>query len=1014
MKDKRRLLGSVILAVLIVALAIVPILAVTASAADTTVTFNLGANGSASHNDGSSKTSYSETVSGYTLNITNVSNFYTGARDAKGNSCFKLGTSSKTGSFTISNVPDDVTSVVIYAGQYKANTSKVTVNGTNYTLSGSSNNGAYDAITVDTTSKKTVTFATASGGVRCMVNTIEFVIADSGSSESCIHANTSTATVPATKGEAGSITTTCKDCGEVVKTEAIPALGYSISFIVPDGAVAPTLPDTISAVMPEGPDAPDAFNKHEYEFAGWAKAVIDGETATAPTIYRAGSTVAITEDTTFYAVYTWSVGDTSAWELVTDASSLAVGKQIVIVASGSDKVMSTTQNGNNRGETTCTKADGKVTFGDAAQLIVLEEGTVSGTFAFNVGNGYLYAASSSSNYLRTQETKDANGSWKITITESGVATIQAQGGNTRNLFMYNDTNKIFACYGSGQKDVSIYMLTSGTSFYATTLGVAVCQHTSTSTSTIDPTCTDAGSETITCNDCNEIVGYEEIAPRGHSWGEGVQTTDPTCTVKGVSTFTCSNCDNVKTEAVDIIEHNYGDDNLCTMCGKLDPMSVDYSGRYYVATIRTSGNYFWMTYDLGTASTKRYQAVDTELTKLPGFIPDSEDLVYVFVLVKNDDGTYYMRAEGVDGDNYLYMTSNNGGAFTSEDNAQKLSVDKNKDGTFNIHFIDSDAERYLALNDDSRYNYFAWYTGECKDLSLVPVISEPTIIGAQVNVGVDLAIKYHVYLPEGYDIADFVLKITNAHGTVTEIADAVSNGNNTYVFTYDGIAPQCMSDLIDAELISGGKVVDSVMEYSIVKNAKNLASAKGATDKLKKLLADLLAYGKAAQAYVGDDHGIESYVTDEDIAAIGVAPSTAAPDENINEANRDLGDPKAPEQAYISGAGVRFGNEVQIYVSIKGDNAASAKVELGEEFYNVASVGGKYVVYLPGMSITEISEPLYIKLYIDGVDEPIHNITYGAYAYVYQMITKDPTAPIAKLAQALYNFAESANNYITEA
>ena len=70
-----------------------------ASAADTNIVFALGENGSASHADGSSKTSYSETVGGYTLSLTNVSNFYTDARDAKGNSCIKLGTStsSKTG-----------------------------------------------------------------------------------------------------------------------------------------------------------------------------------------------------------------------------------------------------------------------------------------------------------------------------------------------------------------------------------------------------------------------------------------------------------------------------------------------------------------------------------------------------------------------------------------------------------------------------------------------------------------------------------------------------------------------------------------------------------------------------------------------------------------------------------------------------------------------------------------------------------------------------------------------------
>ena len=140
------------------------------------IIFEFGNNGSASHSDGSSKTStsYTETNNGYTLNITNGTNLYTGARDAKGNSCIKLGASGKAGTFKFT-VPSDVTEVIIYAAKYKSNTTKVTVNGTSYTLSNASNDGKYDEIVVDTSTTKTVTFTTVSGGYRCMVNSIKFV-----------------------------------------------------------------------------------------------------------------------------------------------------------------------------------------------------------------------------------------------------------------------------------------------------------------------------------------------------------------------------------------------------------------------------------------------------------------------------------------------------------------------------------------------------------------------------------------------------------------------------------------------------------------------------------------------------------------------------------------------------------------------------------------------------------------------------------------------------------------------
>ena len=142
----------------------------------TLATFTFGANGSASHVDPNTKFSNgkSYTVNGYALTFSSATNCYDGGRDAKGNSCMKMGTSSKTGSFTVT-VADDVTEVVIYVAQYKANATKISVNGgAAQSITTASNNGEYTAIVIDTSVNKTFTFATVSGGVRCMIDTIEF------------------------------------------------------------------------------------------------------------------------------------------------------------------------------------------------------------------------------------------------------------------------------------------------------------------------------------------------------------------------------------------------------------------------------------------------------------------------------------------------------------------------------------------------------------------------------------------------------------------------------------------------------------------------------------------------------------------------------------------------------------------------------------------------------------------------------------------------------------------------
>ncbi len=151
------------------------------------------------------------------------------------------------------------------------------------------------------------------------------------------------------------------------------------------------------------------------------------------------------------------------YQLLTNISNLTVGSKVVIAASASNVAISSTQNNNNRGQASITKSSDKSSIsdpGDAVEVFMVEEGSVSGSFALKATKqaGYIYAASSSSNYLRTQTTKNANASWSITVTSAGVATIKAQGTNTRNWLRHNSSSSLFSCYGSGQADVVIYYI----------------------------------------------------------------------------------------------------------------------------------------------------------------------------------------------------------------------------------------------------------------------------------------------------------------------------------------------------------------------------------------------------------------------------------------------------------------------------------------------------------------------------------------------------------------------------
>ena len=151
--------------------------------------------------------------------------------------------------------------------------------------------------------------------------------------------------------------------------------------------------------------------------------------------------------------------------LVTDASALAEGDQIVIVAKNVDYVLSTTQNTNNRNAVAVTKNGNSVTLTANAEVLTLKAGTAAGSFAFAVADGsYLYAASETANHMKLTSTLDAKASFNIAIS-SGVATIKSVGNTARGMMCYNPnsngSNPLFSCYAettSCDPELQIYKL----------------------------------------------------------------------------------------------------------------------------------------------------------------------------------------------------------------------------------------------------------------------------------------------------------------------------------------------------------------------------------------------------------------------------------------------------------------------------------------------------------------------------------------------------------------------------
>ncbi|MBR5618761.1 MAG: hypothetical protein IKW76_03405 [Clostridia bacterium] len=115
-----------------------------------------------------------------------------------------------------------------------------------------------------------------------------------------------------------------------------------------------------------------------------------------------------------------------------------------------------------------------------------------------------------------------------------------------------------------------------------------------------PTCTEPGSVTFRCNECQIELRTYELAALGHTEGYTKVITAATCTTAGEKGTYCADCDKLmKTETIDALGHDYGSwykngDHLthsraCSRCMFKETANCEYSATVTPATC-TEGGY----------------------------------------------------------------------------------------------------------------------------------------------------------------------------------------------------------------------------------------------------------------------------------------------------------------------------------------------------------------------------------------------------------------------------------------
>lgn len=250
-----------------------------------------------------------------------------------------------------------------------------------------------------------------------------------------------------------------------------PSLNINFGAVEPSAIVEPqiitvTLQNVANATATLGGTNPEAFSINKTALVNGDQIAISVVSTAELGEYSATITISDDAEAAEAKVVNLSlsienvetpISTASRWEVAT-ASDIADGLEVLITGvKGENTYAMGSQANNNRSAVKASISEGILAPGEGTMsFILVAQG--EGKYALRTSNGkYLYAASSSSNHLKTEDELDKNGNglWAITYNDD-VVSIVAQGTNSHKILRFNENNSIFSCYASGQSPVQLY------------------------------------------------------------------------------------------------------------------------------------------------------------------------------------------------------------------------------------------------------------------------------------------------------------------------------------------------------------------------------------------------------------------------------------------------------------------------------------------------------------------------------------------------------------------------------
>ena len=258
------------------------------------------------------------------------------------------------------------------------------------------------------------------------------------------------------------------------------------------------------------------------------------------------------------------------------------------------------------------------------------------------------------------------------------------------------------------------------------------------------------------------------------------------------------------------------------------------------------------------------------------------------------------------------------------------------------------------------------------------------VGKQVNLGGDISMKFYVRNNEDRPIESITVEVEFL-GKLTYLTECEEHPTDAkvYIYTFEGVGPQCLGDLMNVTILVGGSPVGHekaiLTGYSVEKNLLNLLEKYKDDAALVALINDTLAYGKAASEYKKHDTMTGDYtVSDSTIPDATVTPNGA-----------------------FTGYTVVFGQVNFIKVSVELADGYTLYLD----GTNITSqlVGG--IFKTDGIAPTEFEKKFSFE--IKNGDTTVQTFAVSVNDYIGAQ--KDSTT-MGNLVKALYNYGVSAKVY----